>query len=96
MSILGTGKDREDFDEETRSLVDFSMKVLEHQDAFGRAGSLENPGASVLFKDKKMQKAFGSIPDGKKGWKFYQTQGCQHNYSFPGVEDPGKPIQKSM
>ena len=64
-------------------------KVAVHQRAEQLGVSIENPKGSLLFKQAKYVKTFGTIDSPKPGWSFYRSEGCQFKVVYPGRDDPG-------
>ena len=79
-------------DEATKAQNEFTYKVADHQEAEGLGASIENPKGSLLFEQGKYKKKFGSLESPKAGWSFYRVEGCQLHVTYPGVDDPGRPI----
>ena len=91
MCIVGTRK----LDDATRAQNDFTWKVATHQHAQGLRVSIEHPKGSLLQHQPAFAETFGTMNDPKPGWYFYQSEGCQMQVLYPGVEDPGRPIHKA-
>ena len=72
-----------------------TWKVATHQQAEGLGVSIENPKGGLLQYQPEFVKTFGTMGDPKPGWYFYRSEGCQLKVAYPGIEDPGRPIQKA-
>ena len=75
---------------------EFTWKVATHQQAEGVGASIENPKSSLLPEQPKFANTFGSVGSPKPGWAYYRLEGCQLRVAYPGIDDPGRPIQKAV
>ena len=74
-------------DESTEAQNEFTLKVALHQHEEGLGASVENPKGTLLYRQRKFVKHFGTPEDPKPGWSFYTSDGCQFQVVCPGRDD---------
>ena len=92
MCQLGSQK----LDETTVKLNAFTKKAAEYKHSQGLGVSIESPKGSTLFLQPEFVRTFGTMSKPKPGWMFYLSEGCQLHVSYPGDDDPGRPIQSAV
>jgi len=85
---------KRDADEETRQQNKLTRIVAKHQEANKLGASVENPQGSTLFEEEEWITDFGHQDKLKDPWSFYLQHGCQFKVTYPGKDDPGRPMFK--
>ena len=81
-------------DRATEAQNEFTWQIADHQQAERLGVSVENPKGSLLYKQAKYVKSFGTPGDPRPGWSFYMSDGCQLQVVCDGRADYQRPMLK--